>query len=152
MCSVLNKASENRNLLRRLIDLIILMWQTADYLYIFSLLAFLSTYHRKRRGATQAHLRVAGHLSIALGWGNPVKCLSQRHNKPVAYARGGGFRGQNPLFVVQKCSENLSFLKWYAFCSPFLPPSKNFQRFVCSIQLSYLISRYFDCDETVAVD
>ena len=57
---VLNKASENWNLFKRLLDLI---WQTADYLFTFYLLAFLSTYHRKQWDATQASLDVAGHLS-----------------------------------------------------------------------------------------
>ena len=57
---VLNKASENWNLLKRLLHLI---WQTVDYLFSFHLLAFLSTYHRKHRGATRAPLGVAGHLS-----------------------------------------------------------------------------------------
>ena len=57
---VLNKASENWNLLKRLLHLI---WQTADYLFSFHLLAFLSTYHRKQWGATRAPLGVAGHLS-----------------------------------------------------------------------------------------
>ena len=36
---------------------------------------------RKRRSAVRARLGVAGHLSTTLRWGNPVKCLSQRHNK-----------------------------------------------------------------------
>ena len=35
---------------------------------------------RKRRSAARARLGVAGHLSTTLRWGNPVKCLSQRHN------------------------------------------------------------------------
>ena len=34
---------------------------------------------RKRRSAVRARLGVAGHLSTTLRWGNPVKCLSQRH-------------------------------------------------------------------------
>ena len=31
--------------------------------------------------AIRARLGVAGHLSTTPRWGNPVKCLSQRHNK-----------------------------------------------------------------------
>ena len=47
----------------------------------FYLLAFLSTYRRKRRGATRVRIRVAGHLSTPLRWGNPIKCLSQWYDK-----------------------------------------------------------------------
>ena len=36
---------------------------------------------RKRLSAVRARLGVAGYLSTTLRWGNPVKCLSQRHNK-----------------------------------------------------------------------
>ena len=36
---------------------------------------------RKRRSAVRARLGVADHLSTTLRWGNPVKCLSRRHNK-----------------------------------------------------------------------
>ena len=46
-------------------------------LLLLLLLAFLSSYHEK---ATK-RLGVAGHLSTTLRWGNPVKCLFQRHNK-----------------------------------------------------------------------
>ena len=31
--------------------------------------------------AIRARLGVAGHLSTTPRWGNPAKCLSQRHNK-----------------------------------------------------------------------
>ena len=38
---------------------------------------------RKRRSAAglRARLRVFGHLSTTLRWGNPIKCLSHWHNK-----------------------------------------------------------------------
>ena len=36
---------------------------------------------RKRQSAVRARLGVAGHLSTTPRWGNPVKCLSQQHNK-----------------------------------------------------------------------
>ena len=45
-----------------------LIWQTADYLFTFHLLVFLSTYHRKQWGATRARVGVAGYLSTTLGW------------------------------------------------------------------------------------
>ena len=45
-------------------------------LFSFHLLTFLSTYHRKRRGAARARLRVAGHLSTTLRWGIPLSVFS----------------------------------------------------------------------------
>ena len=45
----------------------------ADYLFSVYLLAFLSTYHRKRRDATRARLGVAIHLSTTFRWGNLAK-------------------------------------------------------------------------------
>ena len=51
---VLSKASENWYLLKRLIDLI---WQTANYIFTFHSLAFLSTYNRKQWGRCTSSLK-----------------------------------------------------------------------------------------------
>ena len=57
---------------------------TAGYLFIyFYLIAYLSSYISRESDqcAIRARLGVAGHLSTTPRWGNPAKCLSQRHNK-----------------------------------------------------------------------
>ena len=52
-----------------------------QFFFFYYYLHFYPPITRKRRSAIRARLGVAGHLSATLGWGNPVKCLSQRHNK-----------------------------------------------------------------------
>ena len=56
--------------------------KTASEKVFLYLVAYLSSYHEKAIKATyRARLGVASHLSTTLRWGNPAKCLSQRHNK-----------------------------------------------------------------------
>ena len=53
--------------------------------FIFILFLFSSIFILLSRESDQcairARLGVAGHLSTTPRWGNPAKCLSQRHNK-----------------------------------------------------------------------
>ena len=42
---------------------------------------FIHLSRESDQSAIRTRLGVAGHLSTAPGWGNPAKCLSQRHNK-----------------------------------------------------------------------
>ena len=54
------------------------------YIYYFYSIACLFSYHASRESdqcATRACLGVASHLSTTPTWGNPAKCLSQRHIK-----------------------------------------------------------------------
>ena len=50
------------------------------YLYLFSCI-FILLSRESDQCAIRARLGVAGHLSTTPRWGNPAKCLSQRHNK-----------------------------------------------------------------------
>ena len=54
------------------------LFATGFLFFFYYYLHFHPPITRKRRSAIRARLGV---LSTALGWGNPVKCLSQRHNK-----------------------------------------------------------------------
>ena len=50
-------------------------------LYLY-LVAYLFSYHEESdQCAIRARLGVASHLCTTPRWGNPAKCLSQRHNK-----------------------------------------------------------------------
>ena len=53
-------------------------WRNLNYYYYWHIYPPIT---RKRLSAIRARLEVAGHLSTTLRWRNPVKCLSQRHNK-----------------------------------------------------------------------
>ena len=53
---------------------------TALYLFFFSCI-FILISRESDQCAIRARLGVASHLSTTPRWGNPAKCLSQRHNK-----------------------------------------------------------------------
>ena len=50
------------------------------FLFLFSCI-FILLSRESDQCAIRARLGVAGHLSTTPRWGNPAKCLSQRHNK-----------------------------------------------------------------------
>ena len=50
------------------------------FIYLFGSIFILLSRESDQR-AIGARLGVAGHLSTTTRWGNPAKCLSQRHNK-----------------------------------------------------------------------
>ena len=50
------------------------------YIYLFSYI-FILLSRASDQSAIRAHLGVASHLSTTPRWGNPAKCLSQRHHK-----------------------------------------------------------------------
>ena len=52
-------------------------------IYLFSLFncIFILLSRESDQCAIRARLGVTGHLSTTPRWGNPAKCLSQRHNK-----------------------------------------------------------------------
>ena len=50
------------------------------FFYLFSCI-FILLSRESDQCAIRARLGVAGHLSTTPRWGNPAKCLSQRHNK-----------------------------------------------------------------------
>ena len=54
--------------------------RATDLFFLFSCI-FILLSRESDQCAIRARLGVAGHLSTTPRWGNPAKCLSQRHNK-----------------------------------------------------------------------
>ena len=62
--------------------ILIVFQQTAWFIYLFLFSCiFILLSRESDQCAIRARLGVAGHLSTTPRWGNPAKCLSQRHNK-----------------------------------------------------------------------
>ena len=65
---------------RSTVDQTVLLTNISRTHFIFSCI-FILLSRESDQCAIRARLGVAGHLSTTPRWGNPAKCLSQRHNK-----------------------------------------------------------------------